>query len=57
MTTSHFTQTYNSTWPAFNLRMEPAMKIRLQAAAEENKRSLNSEIVWRLTQSLDGWKR
>jgi predicted HicB family RNase H-like nuclease len=40
----------------FNLRMPLALKLRLIAAAKENGRSLNAEIIQRLKLSLDGWK-
>ncbi len=38
----------------FMLRMPEGMRDRLKAAAEENNRSMNAEIVSRLQQSLDG---
>ena len=34
------------------LRLPPALKARLKAQAERNRRSLNSEIVMMLSQSL-----
>lgn len=38
--------------PPFGLRMQPGLKRRLEDAARANGRSLNSEIVARLEQSL-----
>ena len=38
---------------AFNLRMPVSLKLRLAAAAQENGRSLNQEIVQRLLRSLE----
>jgi len=43
-------------WKAFNLRMPSDLKARLEEAAHQNQRSLNSEIVRRLWASLDGWR-
>ena len=40
----------------FNLRLPEALKLRLQAVAKENGRSLNAEIVQRLLRSFDGWR-
>lgn len=40
----------------FNLRMPAELETRLKAAAVENCRSLNEEIVYRLMRSLDGWR-
>jgi len=42
---------------AFNLRMPDTLKAQLQAAAKENGRSLNAEIVQRLLRSLQGYTR
>lgn len=39
--------------PPFGLRMQPELKERIERAAKENNRSLNSEIVQRLQDSLD----
>jgi len=41
---------------AYALRLPPDLKLRLEAAADRNGRSLNSEIVQRLEKSVDGWK-
>ncbi|MED5545788.1 MAG: Arc family DNA-binding protein [Pseudomonadota bacterium] len=38
--------------PPFGLRMPPDLKERIQAAAIENNRSMNAEIVSRLEASL-----
>jgi len=40
----------------FNLRMADYLYERLKAAAKENHRSLNAEIVHRLQQSVSGWR-
>lgn len=53
----HFTITDNTTWPAFNLRMSDELKTVLKAHAVKNKRSLNSEIIYRLTQSVEGYRK
>jgi predicted HicB family RNase H-like nuclease len=46
------------TTPAFNLRMPPAVRARLEEAAEQNSRSLNAEIVHRLRVSLlEGYRK
>lgn len=37
---------------AFNLRLKPEFKQELQDSADENKRSLHSEIIHRLENSL-----
>jgi len=42
---------------AFNLRMSEDLRERLRAEAKANGRSMNQEIVYRLEQSLRGWKR
>lgn len=42
---------------AFNLRMPESLRLRLAAAAKENGRSLNAEIVQRLLRSLEGYRR
>jgi len=39
--------------PQVNLRLPAQLKSKLEAAASENKRSVNSEIVWRLETSFD----
>lgn len=39
------------------LRLDDTLKLRLQEAAKESGRSLNSEIIHRLNASLQGWKR
>ena len=43
--------------PAFNLRLPDDLKEALREAAKENQRSLNAEIIWRLRQSIDGYRR
>lgn len=42
--------------PQFNLRLEPKLKTELMEAAQRNFRSLNSEIVVRLTASVEAEK-
>ena len=42
---------------AFNLRLPESLRERLRAAAKENGRSLNAEIVYRLRVSLEGYRR
>ncbi|QRX83278.1 Arc family DNA-binding protein [Glaciimonas sp. PAMC28666] len=37
----------------FGLRMQPELKAQLQAAADRNERSMNSEITARLNQSFE----
>ena len=37
----------------FGLRLQPDLKARLEAAAAENKRSLNAEISARLEESFE----
>ena len=39
--------------PTFPLRMQRALRTRVEAAARANRRSVNSEIVARLAQSFD----
>jgi hypothetical protein len=39
--------------PPFALRMQPALRTRVEVAARANRRSVNSEIVARLAQSFD----
>jgi hypothetical protein len=39
--------------PQVNIRMQPDLKVRLEAAAEASGRSLNAELVARLQQSLE----
>jgi Arc-like DNA binding domain. len=41
----------------FQLRLPPGMRDLLKAEAEKNGRSLNAEIVTRLSQSLSQWPR
>jgi len=48
--------TYVGGWKALNLRMDPALRAKIESAAAENHRSLNAEIVHRLQQSLTGWR-
>jgi hypothetical protein len=43
--------------PPFGLRMQTDLKRKLEAAARANNRSLNSEIVARLEQSISGTNR
>lgn len=38
------------------LRLTPELHGQLKKAAELSNRSLNSEIIWRLRQSFEGWK-
>jgi hypothetical protein len=38
---------------ALQVRMTEALRRKLASAAEKNARSLNSEILWRLGQTLD----
>jgi hypothetical protein len=38
---------------ALQVRMTEALRRKLASAAEENARSLNSEILWRLGQTFD----
>jgi predicted HicB family RNase H-like nuclease len=46
------------TWAAYALRLPPELKVRLEASAAENGRSLNSEIVQRLRASLaEGYRK
>jgi hypothetical protein len=40
----------------FLLRLPPAMRERLAAAAERSGRSLNAELVHRIEQSFDPWR-
>jgi len=54
---SSFTITDHFQWKAFNLRMSDELKAKLQREAAQNHRSLNSEIVSRLEQSLTGYRR
>lgn len=43
----------NRTWDdRYMLRLPDGMRDRIKAAAEENSRSMNAEIVWRLEQSF-----
>ena len=39
-----------------HVRLPDELKLRLAATAQENGRSLNAEIVYRLRKSLDGWR-
>lgn len=48
---------FASHWPAYNLRMPTELKLRLAADAKANRRSLNSEIVYRLQRSLETYRR
>jgi predicted HicB family RNase H-like nuclease len=57
MTTHRVTTTDRYDWPAFNLRMPDDLKVRLKQEAENNHRSLNSEIIARLHGSLEGYRR
>jgi predicted HicB family RNase H-like nuclease len=41
----------------FNLRLPPGLKTNLEAAAMQNDRSLNAEIVHRLRASCEGYVR
>jgi predicted HicB family RNase H-like nuclease len=41
---------------AFNLRMPDPLKARVREAARENKRSINSEIIYRLQRSFEAYK-
>lgn len=43
-----------STIPPFGLRLQPALKTRLEESASANNRSLNAEISQRLQESIDG---
>lgn len=43
-----------SSIPPFGVRMQPALKEKLEKAAQANARSLNAEIVARLQESIDG---
>jgi len=43
--------------PGYLLRMPPDLKLALILEAARNGRSLNAEIVWRLEQSLTGYRR
>jgi predicted HicB family RNase H-like nuclease len=45
------------TWAAYALRLPPELKIRLEEAARDQGRSLNTEIVRRLKASLEGYRR
>lgn len=40
----------------FLLRLPPDLKAELALLAAANERSLNSEIVWRLRQSVGGYR-
>jgi len=42
-----------STIPPYGLRMPPDLKEKLQQRADENSRSLNSELVYRLRRSIE----
>jgi len=39
--------------PAFNLRLPAELRAALERCAQENQRSLNAEIIWRLRRSID----
>lgn len=43
--------------PQFKLRFPPALKTKIEAAADENGRSMNAEIVSRLQESFMGLPR
>jgi hypothetical protein len=52
MTTSSSVEERMASIPPFGLRLRPDLKMRLEAAARANGRSLNSEITARLERSL-----
>jgi hypothetical protein len=52
MVNSDEAETKIASIPPFGLRMQPALKRRIEGAAKGNGRSLNSEIVARLEQSF-----
>jgi len=40
--------------PAFNLRMPRDLRLQIERSAQDNQRSINSEIIHRLRVSIDG---
>ena len=44
-------------WAPYALRLPPELKLALESLALQNGRSLNSEIVQRLKESLGGYRR
>ena len=56
-TAAHRYKDLSSRADQYALRLPFGLKPRLEKAAAENERSLNSEIVYRLYKSLEGWKR
>jgi predicted HicB family RNase H-like nuclease len=42
---------------AFNLRLPRDLRETLERLARENQRSLNAEIIYRLRQAVEGYRR
>jgi predicted HicB family RNase H-like nuclease len=45
-----------TTWFSYALRLPPELHLKLKAAAAENGRSLNGEIVYRLRSSFEAYR-